>query len=37
MSKKRTSVPAPRMKLVALGTLAAYAAASAALVWRVPR
>jgi hypothetical protein len=37
MTKSRSSVPVLRVKLVAAGSLAAYAAASLALVWRVPR
>jgi len=35
MSKAPTGVP--RIKLVAAGSIAAYAAASVALVWRVPK
>ncbi len=37
MSKERTRVPIPRIKLVAAGSIAAYAAASAAIIWRVPK
>ena len=37
MSKERTSVPPARIKLVVVGSIAAYAAASAAIVWRFPR
>ena len=34
MSKERTLGPAPRIKLIVAGSIAAYAAASAAIVWR---
>ena len=37
MSKERTSVPPARIKLVVAGSLAAYAAASAAVIWRSPK
>jgi hypothetical protein len=37
MSKERIAVPTPRIKLIVAGSIAAYAAASAAIVWRSPR
>jgi hypothetical protein len=37
MSKERTCVPTPRIKLIIAGSIAAYVAASAAIVWRFPK
>lgn len=37
MSKERSAVPTPRIKLIVAGSIAAYAAASAAIVWRFPK
>jgi hypothetical protein len=37
MSKERSAGHAPRIKLIVAGSIAAYAAASAAIVWRSPR
>jgi hypothetical protein len=37
MSKERSSAPTPPIKLIVVSSIAAYAAASAAIVWRFPK